>query len=243
MSYYTLENKRLPPPFVSNCINYSKFRNGREGKTDCHQRCVKDKTMDTYNKIPFSSIESEARNQTALSYLDVQNLSVVQELFQFYSVCDKECERFDCDEFIYFTRPNYKPRSYNLAFDAYLPFEPSIKVVSKEQLTFAQFASIILSTFGTWFGISVIALNPSRLKTLKKNGCKNVRTDSFPSTVSDGNHQQPPVGTIGLVSRIGHHHQTLIKMRKDGDLLMRKQVVSLTQRINKIERFVNNNRR
>lgn len=57
LSYFALRTKRLPPPFVTDCIDYANFKDGRQGKTDCHQRCVKDKTVDTYNMIPFSRYE------------------------------------------------------------------------------------------------------------------------------------------------------------------------------------------
>lgn len=109
----------------------------------------------------------------------------MNQLFEFYEECDSECHHPDCSDTNYFTRTRYKPSNGNLAFDAYLPNEPSIKVISKEMLTFAQFASIILSTFGTWFGISVMALNPFKLKSFQKSNCK-VRTDSFPKTPPRG---------------------------------------------------------
>lgn len=204
---------------------------------------------------------------SAISYLDVKDKNFVNQLFEFYEECDIECHRLDCDDINYFTRTRYKTRNGNLAFDAYLPNEPSIEVISKELLTFAQFASIILSTFGTWFGISVMALNPFKLKSFQKSYCK-VRTDSFPKTPpSDGGNisarQMVTKRTFGsrmipqLTPSVGNNwlpsdrsrllgSRTLIgsgtSLASTNSFHVQRKVIDLSSRVKKIESFVNETR-
>lgn len=215
------------------------------------------------------SIETADTNMSAISYLDVEHQDFVTQLFEFYEECDSECYRLDCDDTNYFTRMRYKPSEGNLAFAAYLPNEPSVKVVSKEMLTFAQFASIILSTFGTWFGISVMTLNPFQLKSIQKSHCK-VRTDSFPKTPpgesgripshhmgsSIPSHQivtrsafgsmiqrlTPSVSNNWLPSDRSHFLGSRTPLASTNSFHVQRRVIDLSSRVKNIESFVNETR-
>lgn len=106
LTYFTFDILRLPPPFVTACKDYSEIN--RQSRTDCHQRCVKDKSEAMLNMIPFSSIDTRNINKTSISYNDVQNITIVNMLYRMYDECDKQCGRQDCDEYTYFTRSTYK---------------------------------------------------------------------------------------------------------------------------------------
>lgn len=106
LTYFTLQIVRLPPPFINRCRNYSEI--DRQSRTDCHQRCVKNKSENTFGKIPFSSIETRDVKKQSLSYNDIQDGDTVKKLYKLYEECDAECERKDCDEYTYFTRTSYR---------------------------------------------------------------------------------------------------------------------------------------
>ena len=55
-----------------------------------------------------------------------------------------------------------------IAFHTFIPSEPSIKSKSQEILTTTEYVKFILSAFGTWFGISVLGLNPFTSKNQKR---------------------------------------------------------------------------
>lgn len=106
LTNYALDIIRLPPPFATNCFDYQDI--DRQSRTDCHQRCVKVKAIEAMDMVPFSSIEADPVNLTSISYLDLQNESIVEAMFDMYQMCDEECRRDDCEEYTYFTRLNYR---------------------------------------------------------------------------------------------------------------------------------------
>lgn len=162
LTYFTLITKRLPPPFVTMCYNYSDM--DRQSQTDCHQRCVKKFTEESLNKIPFSSIETEAKNQSVLSYLDVTNETIAQMLFKYYNDCDNYCRKKDCRERSTFSRVLVQPKNYFLIRIG-TPVEPSVTVSYKPIIQFPEYLTYLLSCFGTWFGLSVISLFQMSTKT------------------------------------------------------------------------------
>lgn len=119
LTYFTLQVVRLPPPFVTMCRNYSEI--DRQSRTDCHQRCVKQKSEETFGKIPFSSIETRDVNKQSLSYNDIQDGATVEKLYKLYEECNAECKRNDCDEYTYFTRTSYRFVNVSFSLKKYLP--------------------------------------------------------------------------------------------------------------------------
>lgn len=158
LTYFTLVKQRLPPPFVTNCLDY--WTIDRQTQTDCHQRCAKVQSKETFGKIPFSSIESnQTSDDRVISYLDLMNKSVSNRLFELYEDCQSVCNRPDCHEEIVFTRVSEESHP-TLAVKVNLPTEPSVSVHFYPILTFPAFLTYFLSCFGTWFGLSVVGLNP-----------------------------------------------------------------------------------
>lgn len=115
-----------------------------------------------------------------------------------------------------------------MAFHAFIPSEPSIKVTSKEILSKTEFISFILSTFGTWFGISVLALNPFKFAKKKpKDGVEN-------ETIA-------PEGSRSTFTWTKMALDFKSKNAQNEDELQ-QLIITLTGRVTKIERFVQNYR-
>ena len=154
---FTLTKNRLAPPFTTNCFNYSTI--DRKSKVACHQECVKNLTLIHLKKIPFSSIEFKAVDDRILSYIDVMNQTVAKLLFESYEKCGNKCKRYDCNEITTFSRIQFR-RGPHFGQEILSPIEPSVIVIFKEVLQTAEYMTYVLSCFGTWFGLSVISLNP-----------------------------------------------------------------------------------
>ena len=180
LTYFRLTKRMLPAPFMTNCFNYrrdilkSKNKSARlthtqvyQSQTDCNQVCVKKLLMRKIGKIPFSSIETRNRNITPLSYSDVMNETILNELIESYKVCSDECARPDCNEVTTFTRVASSDQDY-LEVILNVQNEPSIDVQFQPVLSFPEYFTYFLSCFGTWFGISVIALNPFKRERVEK---------------------------------------------------------------------------
>lgn len=178
LTYFKLTKKLLPAPFLTNCFDYrsnklpssSTIANHKQmyqSRSDCHQSCVKRRIMNRIQKIPFSSIETKHRNMTPLGYEDVLNQTILNELIDSYQSCQSDCIRPDCDEVTTFTRVSSTDQNH-LEMVLNVQNEPSIGVQYQPVLSFPEYFTYFLSCFGTWFGISVIALNPFKHERVEK---------------------------------------------------------------------------
>ena len=119
-----------------------------------------------------------------------------------------------------------------LEFFTFIPSEPSIIVKSKEILTMTEYISFVLSTFGTWFGISVLALNPFKINIKRKNDTNDLDGHGKIGK-SDENCRKFPKFALNFKP---HNYED-----SDQDQL-RQLVITLTGRVIKVEQFVHNNR-
>lgn len=201
LTYFRLKKRMLRSPFVTNCFDYKndilRSEDGNvyhrdidgnpipyQSQTDCHQVCVKRLLYDKIHKIPFSSIETRKRNLRPLSYEDVMNATILDQLLAAYKTCSKDCARPDCYEVTTFTRVTSTDQDY-LEIVLNVQNEPSIEVIFQPTITFPEYFTYFLSCFGTWFGISVLALNPFKRERVKKlrvlltNAPHKIRSLSF----------------------------------------------------------------
>ena len=123
-----------------------------------------------------------------------------------------------------------------LGFNAFIPSEPSIKVTSKEILTTTEFVSLILSTSGTWFGISVLALNSFNFKKKKVEGVQVFTKNGNPSEQVNSEGRKRSNFTW---SKMVLNFST--KNNQGGDELQ-QLIITLTGRVTQIEKFVYNYR-
>ena len=174
MTYYVLYVKRLPPPFETNCYNYSLMFPPTESQVDCHQMCVTNKTTKNLNRVPFSSIVVRPFNQPVMGYNDIENQTMVDLLHKYYEDCNAECGRKDCHEVRFFSRITFEPNN-KISFRIMTPDQPWVYVVYYQLLNLAEYLSFSFSCIGIWFGISALELNPFKfyLERQRRNQFKN----------------------------------------------------------------------
>lgn len=84
----------------------------------------------------------------------------------FESICDSECRQEPCH--ITYTKSNMVVTVHDIAqFIVKIPPEPFTKVTCHPSIRLIEFLVYILSCFGTWFGISVLGLNPLKFISAK----------------------------------------------------------------------------
>lgn len=211
VNYFVLTQKRLPPPYLTMCTNYTAETKNVKTQAECHQTCAKEMSRKTgLNKTPFGSIETEWVEMGHMSYNDILNESVVAVLPKLKEECDQACRSPDCDEVTYFTR-TFDESNDKLAVKVSIPSEPSFQIEYKPILSFIEFMVYILSCFGTWFGLAVLSFEPVQLynrykewRTHKRGSPPVVRLNtgvSDPETKDERCNDKPSFESRHRISR------------------------------------------
>ena len=169
INYFSLNKQHLPAPYKTDCFDYTSIGEGTQ--IECQQKCLKDQTLIAFNKIPFSIIQTEKIDNNILSYDDVIQQNISGKLFKFFDMCNKKCRQIECIERHLFDRISIQSaivansaqnvtKFGNLGIYVYTPTEPSVNVTFIPNMESAEYATYLFSCFGTWFGLSVIVLNP-----------------------------------------------------------------------------------
>lgn len=158
LSYFKLEKTRLPPPMSTDCLDYERVF-GVQSRGSCRQSCIHNKSVEILDRIPFTSIELTPTDMRSVSYRDIADEHIRFSLFKFYNECSELCHRKDCNERSTFNTINYV-RSSNLRIRVMIPREPWFHITYKTIIAKTEYIIYMLSSVGTWFGLSAINLNP-----------------------------------------------------------------------------------
>lgn len=244
LNFVNLITIRLPAPYAGRCLDYKTNPvNGKKSQNECYNDCVTQSVVEKFKMIPFSSLyteKSEYINLRPLTYSDAVNVTMNASLHDIENSCHKECSHEDCQELVTFTRvaaePNHDGR---IEFALNGPIEPSFTVENKPQLTIIEYVVYILSSVGTWFGVSVIGLcdirrtaqNLSKVSNLlggKKRKVKEERCIS--SNVSE--QQNSPITDSSIQS---DQHSTIPASMMLGLSQVIRRQRAMSKRINEQE--------
>lgn len=184
LAYHELKQDRLPPPFVTECFNYSRLTTTTETQVDCHQECVMEKTLKEMNLVAFSSIATPERkdqqDKLLMGWYDTQDERKVSQLIGYYNECNSQCPHKDCREVLVFTQHSSE-ENYRLSFIIMAPNEPWTYVAFKPAIDFAEYMSFSLGCIGTWFGLSALSFDPFQflMERGKKKRNKKLTQNSF----------------------------------------------------------------
>lgn len=151
--YFDMANEKLPYSYQTNCKNHD--------KTYCTRKCINEKTIDEFNKLPFSfPIHEVAHLRYKLMWSVHLNDPVKAEIF--YNLtrkCNNICSAADCYSSAVITRLYEELTDENLLrFRVNIPKEPSTNITYIAELHLTEVIVYLLSCFGTWFGVSVLGL-------------------------------------------------------------------------------------
>jgi hypothetical protein len=163
--YAITEIDLLPPPYDTGCDNYTK---DGEMKKFCINRCVKNKAFDSFGKAAFTVVEDQPVDLKHISGEDLENETLESEIKAIEKGCDSECFRPACSVEYSTTRIQKEERGVDSLFSLIVtsPGSPSVTVRSVPRQSFRDFAIYVTSTFGTWFGLSVMSFNPEAMRSL-----------------------------------------------------------------------------
>lgn len=165
--YFTLKQRRLPPPYPTKCRKYDDEDHlDGNSQIECQQICMNNETITAFGKSPFSSILYETAPQKPLhpniplTYRDMQHPEVSNAVLKMSINCARKCNRQDCEETLSFTRLDDEPTTDRVKIRVYIPTEALFSIRFLPMMDFVQYFTNFLSTLGVWFGTSVIDLEP-----------------------------------------------------------------------------------
>lgn len=97
LRYSVFKSKRLPAPYTSMCVDYTSV--GFESRDECYERCLINKTIAQFNKLPFNVLTNTHhlhRRYGRLSSQDIVNDTIRHELSNLEAACGSKCWNPDC---------------------------------------------------------------------------------------------------------------------------------------------------
>lgn len=166
VQYSWMSTTRLPPPYHTRCGILQAM--GYDKRDNCISDCIIKLTLIRYNKLPLSTILVDGDlNYLHLNEIDMKNHSI--GLADIELECLANCNIYDCNDII--TIPTVETRDTdNFVFRVMMqaPSQLFSTLVFSSRMTFVEFLIYILSTIGSWMGISVLSLTTSILKARHK---------------------------------------------------------------------------
>lgn len=160
LSYYSVTQERLEAPYKTQCTDYSK--QGHISRRRCANDCVDKRTTEELDRVPFSTITTRPILLKHVSYRDIENRTFSLHYQQIESFCRKRCILVDCKEVYFVTQVSAEPYPHFFRFSVDAPREPSFIVTFLPKIDLNEFLVFVFSCFGTWFGISILSLDPFR---------------------------------------------------------------------------------
>ena len=162
----------LPSPYDTHCTKYFQWE---ELKKNCVNECLRTKSAKKFQKIPFTIIQDTPMNMKHISGEDLENETFALQLKKIEETCDWQCRWPACEVEYHTTRIQKEERGRDSVFSIIVqaPGAPSITVRSEARQAFREFAIYVTSTFGTWFGLSILNFNPKSIRLIwEKKGSK-----------------------------------------------------------------------
>ena len=162
-----LTTKLLEPPYVTNCFNYRSI--GINSDAECVQICLKNRTIERYNMLPFSIIingSSAFTNYTVVSFVNVANADFGQQITKIEDECERSvCKRRDCEvrTAVTFTNEFSDSDVPVIGLRWYVPTEPWVTITSSPALLLVEFLTYVMSCVNTWTGVTIMSFEPVKL--------------------------------------------------------------------------------
>ena len=145
---------RLPPPFDTNCST------GHDQEA-CYEECLAE-DFKTINRFPWSGFHRQKLDMTMLTPLDFENVTIARFVDTSLEKCHSRCKvRTEC--LTRFSRTTIQEcKSDGLTLASMLPTVPHMSLYAVPFLNLVEYIVQIGSSFGMWFGLSIISFNPMK---------------------------------------------------------------------------------
>ncbi|KAI1293064.1 hypothetical protein HDE_06663 [Halotydeus destructor] len=151
---------QLPAPYITNCRDYG--LDGFNSEHDCQRQCLVARTVEYVNKVPFTLILKDKLEYRHLQYEDLINYDKMKLILKAQDECNQLCWQKNCTDVSSLTKSTAEPSSAELAVTFEAPRELFFYLTNLPKLGAIEYGIYCLSVLGTWFGLSMVQLNPFR---------------------------------------------------------------------------------
>jgi hypothetical protein len=149
-------------PYETDCFDYDTI--GLRDETVCAHRCIKNKTLDYFDKLPFNVfINEDDEDKKTISYNDVVKETQGRVIKEIQDDCyDSVCRRIDCSYSISLTKTSVITGD-ELIIRHVLQMDPNIIIDSSAKFSLLEFITYMLSVVSTWTGAAIMDLRPMKV--------------------------------------------------------------------------------
>lgn len=151
VSYQLYQSILLPPPFVTNCLNYRTV--GLQSRGHCYEVCLTKETIEEFNKVPYPTVKTTLQEDyKILGHSDYHgNGSLFHEI---ELNCTSKCYRRDCITEDYVPNVVSAIENENIIINFNAPNQPDVLAVFRPVLPLVDYVTYILSSASFWLGFS-----------------------------------------------------------------------------------------
>ena len=173
----TAKYETLPPPYDTMCFSSETYY-------DCRGICLRQLVMEKLGRAVDTAAvfnDSDTFALKMISFQDMENQTIYSNVMNIEKKCFEMCSRISCERSISYTsaKVHYDDSEFkHLRIQARVPSSPTIHISSKVILTFTEYVQFVGNCVGTWFGLSVMALNPLRFKYFRRKTSDNLHNET-----------------------------------------------------------------
>lgn len=178
---YKMETESLPSPYETKCFDYggTEFDN----EVDCRQDCIRRKTKEIFNKVPFTVVTMASSEEKMVSDIDLRNETLDRVFKEIMVDCSLgRCSHSPCSHSQVMT-VSIARRGPQFRWKHVISSQPSFRIITVPNTQVYEFIIYLLSMISTWTGLNVLAMNPVILWKKARGVRKKKRSDSFTSSV------------------------------------------------------------
>ena len=155
--FVTFKTNLLKPPYETNCYDY-----GNTSQNTCIMDCVKGEMISQFNILPSQVIIVE--ELLNVKQIDERNESMYEIVKDVRMKCESmKCPKKECSSAFTssFTSKDMRSSTNDVAFFLGMASTPDTIIQSDPAMSSTQYVLYLMSLPGSWFGVSMIALNPT----------------------------------------------------------------------------------
>lgn len=199
--YNVRETTRLlPPPFESDCFDYTTTDPPTSNEEQCFQICVKKIVVKETNHLPFSALMLEPDPLPVISDLELKDRNLSSRLLEIDRYCREEvCPRTACSMDLSITKTVLTvDKHFTIRLNS--PPEPWFTIRAHAKMSLVEFLTYTLSAMGMWTGLNMMSIEPHFvLKKVKKHLLCHKRSGKV-------KHKQPDqVRVLNIVADTVYH--------------------------------------
>ena len=156
--------QRLAHPFDTQCTP-------NHNRQQCYEMCLSNRLVEI-NRVTVSGFHVKPSEFTMFTYVNHDNFSISNISTAAYIQCRSRCKiKIECHTWFSITTANaFEYYGTQSLIYSMVPKGPHTSVFTVPILSLIEYIIRVGSCIGVWFGLSVISLNPTRLKITKRLG-------------------------------------------------------------------------